>query len=53
MSLPLLATKEMWQEFDDAWAALRLSGGPIDELLPAIKLAGEKKRAGRLVPQAK
>ncbi|QDV07271.1 Transcription elongation factor GreA [Planctomycetes bacterium Poly30] len=53
MSLPLLATKEMWQEFDDAWAELRQSGGPIDELLPAVKLAGEKKRAGRLVPQAK
>ena len=53
MSLPLLATKEMWQEFDDAWAALRASDGPIEELLPAIKLAGEKKRAGRLVPQAK
>ncbi|MEM8713321.1 MAG: hypothetical protein AAGG01_20435, partial [Planctomycetota bacterium] len=53
MSLPLLATKEMWQEFDDAWAELRNSGGEIDELLPAIKLAGEKKRAGRLVPQAK
>ena len=53
MSLPLLATKEMWQEFDDAWAELRKSAGPIDELLPAIKLAGEKKRAARLVPQAK
>lgn len=53
MTLPLLATKEMWQEFDDAWAELRGAGGPIDELLPALKLAGEKKRAGRLVPQAK
>ncbi len=53
MSLPLLATKEMWQEFDDAWAELRTSGGPIEELLPGIKLAGEKKRAGRMVPQAK
>ncbi|MEM9381859.1 MAG: GreA/GreB family elongation factor [Planctomycetota bacterium] len=53
MTLPLLVTKDMWQEFDDAWAELRQSGGPIDELLPALKLAGEKKRAGRLVPQAK
>lgn len=53
MTLPLLVTKDMWQEFDDAWAELRSSGGPIDELLPALKLAGEKKRAGRLVPQAK
>ena len=53
MTLPLLVTKEMWQEFDDAWAELRSSGGPIDELLPAIKLAGEKKRAGRLVAQAR
>ncbi|MEO0663874.1 MAG: hypothetical protein AAFZ87_20270, partial [Planctomycetota bacterium] len=53
MSLPLLVTKDMWQEFDDAWTELRSSGGPIDELLPALKLAGEKKRAGRLVPQAK
>lgn len=53
MTLPLLVTKDMWQEFDDAWAELRSSKGPIDELLPAIKLAGEKKRAGRLVPQAK
>lgn len=53
MTLPLLVTKEMWQEFDDTWAELRSSGGPIDELLPAIKLAGEKKRAGRLVAQAR
>ncbi len=53
MTLPLLVTKEMWQEFDDAWAELRSTGGPIDELLPALKLAGEKKRAGRLVGQAK
>ena len=53
MTLPLLVTKDMWQEFDDAWAELRGSGGGIDELLPALKLAGEKKRAGRLVPQAK
>lgn len=53
MTLPLLVTKEMWQEFDDAWAELRSSGGPIDELLPALKLAGEKKRAGRLVGQAR
>lgn len=53
MTLPLLVTKDMWQEFDDAWAELRSSGGPIDELLPALKLAGEKKRAGRLVPQAR
>ena len=53
MTLPLLVTKDMWQEFDDAWAELRSSGGPIDTLLPALKLAGEKKRAGRLVPQAR
>ena len=53
MTLPLLVTKDMWQEFDDAWAELRSSAGPIDELLPALKLAGEKKRAGRLVPQAR
>ena len=53
MTLPLLVTKEMWQEFDDAWAELRSTGGPIDELLPALKLAGEKKRAGRLVGQAR
>ena len=53
MTLPLLVTKDMWQEFDDAWAELRSTAGPIDELLPALKLAGEKKRAGRLVPQAR
>ncbi|MEM9802666.1 MAG: GreA/GreB family elongation factor, partial [Planctomycetota bacterium] len=53
MNLPLLVTKDLWQEFDEAWAELRDSGGPIDELLPALKLAGEKKRAGRVVPQAK
>lgn len=53
MSLPLLVTKELWQEFEDAWTELRSSGGPIEELLAAIKLAGEKKRAGRFVPQAK
>ncbi|MEZ6017518.1 MAG: GreA/GreB family elongation factor [Planctomycetota bacterium] len=53
MSLPLLVTKERWQEFDEAWTALRLAQGPIEELLVAIELAGTKKRAPRLVPMAK
>lgn len=53
MSLPLLATKERWPEFDEAWQLLRREQGPIDELLIAVELIGVKKRAARLVPPAK
>jgi len=53
VSLPLLATKERWSEFDEAWSALRLERGPIDDLLVAFDIVGAKKRAARLIPPAK
>lgn len=53
MSLPILVSQEKWQEFDEAWKALMASEGPVDELLVALRLAGEKKRISRCIPPAK
>jgi transcription elongation factor GreA len=50
MSLPIFVTQDKWQDFDDAWNELMAADGPIDELLVALKLAGEKKRIARCVP---
>ena len=50
MSLPIFVTQDKWQDFDDAWNELMAGDGPIDELLVALKLAGEKKRISRCVP---
>ena len=53
MSLPILVSQEKWQEFDDAWRALMTSGGPVDEVVVALKLAGDKKRISRCVAMAR
>jgi transcription elongation factor GreA len=50
MSLTLLVAQEKWQEFDDAWKELMLAEGPLEELLTALRLAGEKKRLPRCIP---
>ena len=53
MSLPIYVTQDKWQDFDDAWNELMGTDAPIDELLVAIKLAGDKKRIPRCVPLVK
>ncbi|MCP3919182.1 MAG: hypothetical protein GY711_26880 [bacterium] len=53
MSLSLLVSKDHWQEFDDAWKERFVSEEPIDDLLVALQLAGEKKRIARCVALAK
>ncbi len=50
MSLPILVAQESWQAFDDAWLALMNSEEALDNLLPALLVAGEKKRIARCVP---
>ncbi len=50
MSLPIFVTQEKWQDFDDAWIELMASDGAVDDLLVALKLAGEKKRISRCTP---
>ena len=51
MSLPIFVTQDKWQDFDDAWTELMSSAdAPIDELLVALRRAGEKKRISRCVP---
>ena len=53
MSLTLLVSKDLWQEFDEAWKERMISEEPIDELVAALKLAGEKKRISRYVSMAR
>lgn len=53
MSLILLAAQEKWPEFDEAWSTLVASAGPIDELVIALKLVGERKRLARCLPMVK
>lgn len=50
MSLPIFVAQDKWQDFDDAWNELMAGEGPIDDLLTALMLAGEKKRIARCVP---
>ena len=50
MSLPILVAQDKWQDFDDAWTDQMATDTPIDDLLTAIRLAGDKKRISRCVP---
>ena len=47
MSLTLLVSQEKWQEFDQAWIDLVKAAGPVDDLIAALRLVGEKKRLAR------
>lgn len=47
MSLTLLVSQEKWQDFDQAWSELIKTGGPVDDLVTALRLLGEKKRLPR------
>jgi transcription elongation factor GreA len=53
MNLSILVSQDKWQDFDDAWRERIGAEGPIDDLLVALRLAGDKKRISRCVPLAK
>ncbi len=53
MSLTLLVSQEKWQEFDQAWIDLIQSAGPVEDLIAALRLVGEKKRLARCLPSVK
>ena len=53
MSLPIYVAQEKWQDFDEAWTEQMTSDQSVDDLLIAIKLAGDKKRVARCVPLAR
>ncbi|MEE8467879.1 MAG: hypothetical protein V3T22_05460, partial [Planctomycetota bacterium] len=53
MSLAILVSQEKWQEFEQAWKEVRESEGPIQDLLTALKLLGDKKRIARWVKPAR
>ena len=50
MSLVTLATEENWQEFDEAWTALMGTDEPLDELIEALEIVGQKRRIARCLP---
>ena len=53
MSLVTLATEENWQAFDDTWTELMGNAGPIDELLEALEMVGQKRRMSRCMPMVR
>lgn len=53
MNLAILVVHDKWQEFDSAWNELMAGAGPLDPLLTALKIAGEKKRISRCMPQVR
>jgi transcription elongation factor GreA len=53
MSLVTLATEENWQAFDDSWAELMGGDGPVDELLEALEVVGQKRRMSRCMPMVR
>lgn len=52
MILSILVAREKWEAFDEEWKRLMGTDEPIDDLLSALKLAGEKKRIARCMAQA-
>src|SRR5690349_6474548 len=53
MTLTQLVTQEKWQEFDQAWSELAKEPGPIDDLVTALGIVGDKKRLPRCLPMIK
>ncbi len=53
MTLTQLVSQEKWQEFDQAWADLAKSGGPIDDLAAALRMVADRKRLPRCLPMIK
>lgn len=50
MNLAILVAHDKWQEFDSAWNELMSGEGPLEPLLTALKIAGDKKRISRCMP---
>jgi len=53
MTLTSLVSQDKWVEFDDAWSELIGANGPTDELFAALRIAAEKKRIPRCIPQVR
>ncbi|MFN0009020.1 MAG: GreA/GreB family elongation factor [Planctomycetota bacterium] len=53
MTLTQLVSQEHWQEFDVAWNELKSSDGPIEDLLAALQVVGDRKRLPRCLPMIK
>lgn len=53
MTLTTLVAQDKWVEFDDAWSELIGQNGPTDELFAALRIAAEKKRIPRCIPQVR
>jgi transcription elongation GreA/GreB family factor len=53
MSLPILVSQDLWQEFDNAWKEHMASEEPIGDVVIALRVAGEKKRISRCLAMAK
>ncbi len=52
MILSILVSREKWEAFDEEWKRLMGTEEPIDDLLSALKIAGDKKRIARCMGQA-
>ena len=52
MILSILVSREKWDAFDEEWKRLMGTDEPIDDLLSALKIAGDKKRIARCMAQA-
>ncbi|HEV8113185.1 MAG TPA: GreA/GreB family elongation factor [Planctomycetota bacterium] len=53
MTLTQLVSQEKWQEFDQAWTELQKEAGPIEDLVSALQIAGDRKRLPRCLPMIK
>ena len=53
MSLVTLATEENWQAFDEAWNERMGGGEPLDDLLEALEVVGQKRRMSRCLPRVR
>ncbi len=53
MSLATLATEENWQAFDEVWTELMGGVQPVDELLEALEIVGQKRRMSRCMPMVR
>ncbi|MFT5200007.1 MAG: transcription elongation factor GreA [Planctomycetota bacterium] len=47
MKLSILVAREKWDAFDEVWKEQIAEKQPIDDLLSALRVAGEKKRIAR------
>jgi len=53
MSLSILVVQDLWQDFDQQWKACIDAEAPVDEVVVALGIAGDKKRISRCMPLVK